>query len=172
MTTEDSIGQPREIIDSRYFRDVLSSYPTGVCVITAQDDAGNRHGLVVGSFTSISLDPPLVGFFPDRKSSTWPKIEACGGFCVNILGAHQPGLCSRFAAKGADKFGDLAHGSTPSGQPLLDYTLAWIDCAIDKVVEVGDHWLVVGAVKALGVGSDRTPLMFFRGKYHDLAAMS
>ena len=68
------------MIDPRHFRDVLGTYPTGVCVITAVDAEGHRSGLVVGSFTSISLDPPLVGFFPDKRSGTWPKIAAIGRF--------------------------------------------------------------------------------------------
>ena len=107
-------------LDTRKFRDVLGSYPTGVCVVTARDAEGRRLGLVVGSFTSISLDPPLVGFFPDKRSQTWPAIEQVGRFCVNVLGSHQLDLCRRFSAKGDDKFGDLAHGASPSGQPLLE----------------------------------------------------
>ena len=159
-------------IDPKYFRQILSSYPTGVCVVTAQGEDGVRHGLVVGSFTSISLDPPLVGFFPDKKSSTWPQIEATGRFCVNVLASHQPDLCGQFSARGDDKFGELAHETSPAGLPLLKETVAWIDCRIDNVVEVGDHWLVVGAVEALGAGEERTPLMFFRGGFHDLVALS
>ena len=160
------------MIDSALFRSVLGAYPTGVCVITAVDADGARHGLVVGSFTSISLDPPLVGFFPDKRSGTWPKIEGAGRFCVNVLGADQLDLCRRFAARADDKFAELAHGHTPSGQPLLDDAIAWIECAIERVVEVGDHWLVVGAVEALGKRDEGTPLMFFRGQYHDLADLN
>jgi flavin reductase (DIM6/NTAB) family NADH-FMN oxidoreductase RutF len=151
--------------DQRFFRDVLGCYPTGVCVITSQDDAGAKVGLVVGSFTSISLDPPLVGFFPDKSSSTWPKIEATGRFCVNVLGSHQQDLSARFSARGEDKFGDLAHETSPAGLPLFRETLAWIDCTIDQVVEVGDHWLVVGAVNSLGAGEQGQPLLYFRGRY-------
>lgn len=157
--------------DARDFRTVLGSYPTGVCVVTAQDEAGRRSGLVVGSFTSISLDPPLVGFFPDKRSSTWPAIEQVGRFCVNVLGADQIALCQRFSAKGDDKFAELAHGVSPSGQPLLDDAVAWIDCTIDRVIEVGDHWFVVGAVEALGAQDGRNPLLFFKGGYHDVVAL-
>jgi len=153
--------------DARAFRDVLGTYPTGVCVVTARNAEGRRFGLVVGSFTSISLDPPLVGFFPDKRSQTWPAIEQTGRFCVNVLGSHQLDLCRRFSAKGDDKFGDLAHFASPSGQPLLDDALAWFDCSVERVVEIGDHWLVVGAVEALGTQGDRGPLLFFRGGYHD-----
>lgn len=159
------------MIDSAQFRAVLGTYPTGVAVITAIDAAGKRHGLVVGSFTSISLDPPLVGFFPDRRSRSWAEIAPIGRFCVNVLGSDQLDLCRRFAARADDKFADLAHGHTPSGQPLLENAIAWIDCAVERVEEVGDHFLVVGAVEALGRSESGTPLMFFRGQYHDLAEL-
>lgn len=171
-------GAPGEISDdafpndSRVFRDVLASYPTGVCVITARNDAGDKFGLVVGSFTSISLDPPLVGFFPGKRSRSWAGIEKTGRFCVNILGAHQSELCRRFSTRFDERFAGLDHGSSPAGMPLLAGTLGWIDCRIERVVEVGDHWLVVGAVEDLGPGTDESPLMFFRGGYHDLAEIA
>ena len=161
----------RDMIDQRHFRDVLGSYPTGVCVITSIDGEGRRIALVVGSFTSISLDPPLVGFFPDKRSSSWPLIEQTGRFCVNVLGAGQLDLCRRFASRGDDKFGELAHGRSPAGLPVLDNALAWIDCTIDRVIDIGDHLLVVGAVEALDRNEQGTPLLFFRGGYHDLACL-
>ncbi|MBX9884151.1 MAG: flavin reductase family protein [Novosphingobium sp.] len=160
------------MIDPRLFRDVLGAYPTGVCVVTALAGHGERYGLVVGSFTSISLDPALVGFFPDKRSGTWPRIEATGRFCVNVLGADQLALCRRFAARGHDKFAELAHGQSPAGLPVLDNAIAWIDCTIERVTEVGDHWLVVGAVEALGKRGEGNPLLFFRGQYHDLALLA
>lgn len=160
------------MIDPRTFRDVLGTYPTGVCVITSVDGEGSRTGLVVGSFSSISLDPPLVGFFPDKRSSTWPRIAATGRFCVNVLGSGQLDLCRRFAARAEDKFAELAHGHSPAGLPLLDEALAWIDCTIERIVDIGDHLLVVGSVEALGKRDEGTPLMFFRGTYHDLTGLS
>lgn len=159
------------MIDPQLFRSVLGAYPTGVAVITAVDADGRRHGLVVGSFTSISLDPPLVGFFPDVRSSSWARIAQVGRFCVNVLGSDQLDLCRRFAARADDKFADLAHGHTPSGQPLLENAIAWIDCVTERVETIGDHYLVVGAAEALGKREAGTPLLFFRGQYHDLTAL-
>lgn len=159
------------LFNSREFRNVLSHYPTGVCVVAAAGRDGGRSALVVGSFTSISLDPPLVGFFPDKRSSTWPIIEQVGRFCVNVLSAHQIELCRHFSAKNIDKFADLSHDSSPSGQPLLGDAVAWIDCTIDRVIEVGDHWFVVGAVEALGTQGEHNPLLFFRGGYHNVVAL-
>ena len=158
-------------IDSALFRSVLGAYPTGVVVVTAADADGERHGLVIGSFTSISLDPPLVGFFPDRRSRSWAAMAPIGRFCVNVLGSDQLDLCRRFAARADDKFADLAHGHTPSGQPLLENAIAWIDCAVERITEVGDHFLVVGAVQGLGRRDHGTPLLFFSGQYHDLAEL-
>lgn len=159
------------MIDPRHFRNVLGTWPTGVCVITSVGADGQRHGLVVGSFTSISLDPPLVGFFPDKRSGTWPLIAEAGRFCVNVLGSSQLDLCRRFAARAQDKFAELAHGHSPSGQPLLEDAIAWIDCRIERVEDIGDHLLVVGAVEALDRREEGTPLLFFRGGYHDLAGL-
>ncbi len=159
------------MFDKAHFRTVLGSYPTGVCLITAIDGDGTRYGMVVGSFTSISLDPPLVGFFPDKRSSTFPGIERAGRFCVNVLGSEQLALCQRFASKRADKFLDLSHGESPSGQPLFDEALAWIDCRIESVVDIGDHHLVVGRVEALELFGGDAPLLFHRGSYHSSVAL-
>ena len=158
-------------IDPRHFRNVLGGYPTGVSIITAKDDVG-RHAMVVGTFTSISLNPPLVGFFPDRASSSWPKIERAGRFCVNVLAANQLELSGRFAGKADDKFAGIAHGNSPSGQPLLDGVIAWLDCRIVGVQSVGDHFLVVGAVEALDKTSGESPLLFHGGGYHRLQSLS
>ncbi len=150
--------------DSGKFRQVLGHFPTGVTVITAAPDSG-PVGLAVGSFASVSLDPPLVAFFPDRGSSSWPKIEAAGAFCVNILAADQEDVCRRFASKADDKFSGLGWKPAGSGAPLLDGVLAWIDCDIHSVVPAGDHFCVMGRVRDLDVGDDGAPLLFFRGGY-------
>ena len=150
--------------DSARFRQVLGHFTTGVTVITAAGDAG-PVGLAIGSFSSVSLDPPLVGFFPDKTSSSWPRIQAAGAFCVNILGEDQEDVCRRFAMKGDDKFAGLGWRPAGSGAPLIDDVLAWIDCDIESVTEAGDHYLVLGAVRDLGVADEGAPLLFFRGGY-------
>lgn len=151
--------------DSAKYRQVLGHFPTGVTVITAAPDDG-PVGLAVGSFSSVSLDPPLVAFFPSRASSSWPRIEATGSFCVNILGVDQEDVCRRFASKDADKFEGLGWRPAGSGSPLLDGVLAWIDCDIEATTEAGDHFYVLGRVRELEVGTaDAGPLVFFRGGY-------
>lgn len=153
--------------DPRHFRDVLGCYPTGVCVVTSAIE-GARHGMAIGSFTSISLDPPLVGFFPDKSSSSWPRIAETGRFCVNILGAEHIALCQRFASKLEDKFDGLSHSYTPAGLPLIDDAIGWIECTIASIQEIGDHLLVIGAVEALDKRGTGDPLLFYRGGYHRL----
>ena len=150
--------------DSAKYRQVLGHFPTGVTVITAATD-GEPVGMAVGSFSSVSLDPPLVAFFPDKGSSSWPKIEPTGSFCVNILGEAQEDVCRRFAMKGEDKFVGLGWTAAGSGSPLLDGVIAWIDCDIESVTEAGDHYLVLGRVRDLAIGHDGSPLVFFRGGY-------
>ncbi|MET0239649.1 MAG: flavin reductase family protein [Sphingobium sp.] len=157
------------MIDPAIFRKVLGNYPTGVCAVTAVTEDGTHVAMVVGSFTSVSLDPPLVGFFPDRKSSSWPLIEASGHFCVNILGADQQALCRQLAKSGPDKYKDVAFRLSDRGSPILDEATAWIDCSIDQVVEAGDHYLVLGRVQEMEVYREADPMLFFRGKYGGFA---
>lgn len=151
-------------IDSATYRQVLGHFPTGVTVITATND-GVPVGMAVGSFASVSLDPPLVAFFAGNSSTSWPKIKTAGAFCVNILAEDQEGVCRRFSSKDEDKFAGLGWRPTRSGTPLLDGVLAWIDCDIDSVIDAGDHVCVMGRVRELEVAHDGAPLLFFRGGY-------
>jgi 3-hydroxy-9,10-secoandrosta-1,3,5(10)-triene-9,17-dione monooxygenase reductase component len=150
--------------DSAKFRQVLGHFPTGVTVVTAAPDSG-PVGMAVGSFCSVSLDPPLVAFFPGKTSASWPGIEEAGSFCVNVLAEDQEDLSRRFASTDLDKFTGLGWKPAPSGAPLLDGVLAWIDCDIEVVAEAGDHWSVTGRVRDLEVVHDGAPLLFFRGGY-------
>ena len=168
--TEDSFAHDAK--NPKWFRQVLGQYPTGVCVVTATQLDGRPVAMVVGSFTSVSLNPPLVAFLPDRSSSSWPKIQSAGRFCVNILGADQEVLCRRFASKAADKFEGLSYHQSGSGSPIIDGAVAWIDCDIDSVLEAGDHYIVLGLVRELQIGSSGLPLLFFQGGYGRFSPLS
>tara|TARA_R110000796_G_scaffold252001_1_gene384775 strand:+ start:17974 stop:18486 length:513 start_codon:yes stop_codon:yes gene_type:complete len=161
----------RHVSNPQWFRTVLGQYPTGVCAITAMDSEGNVSGMAVGSFTSVSLDPPLVAFLPDRSSTSWPKIERAGKFCVNVLSNQQLDVCKRFASKAEDKFAGLAYTLSKNGSPVLDGVVAWIDCDLDAVHEAGDHYIVLGAVRDLQVESDSSALLFYRGGYGGFAPL-
>lgn len=159
-------------IDAADFRHILGHYPTGVSVITAaHDDGSPAAGMVVGTFTSVSLDPPLVAFLPDKKSSSWPQIKETGRFCVNVLGADQEALCRQFSARGGDKFEGVAWRPSPSRNPILEGIVAWVDCTIEQVVESGDHYIVVGRVVDLELeADDSSPLTFHRGRFGQVGA--
>ncbi|MGH8962662.1 MAG: flavin reductase family protein [Jatrophihabitantaceae bacterium] len=156
-------------IDAARYRTVLSHYPTGVCAVTAMHE-GEPTGFVVGSFTSISLEPALAGFFPDKSSTTFPKVRAAGAFCANVLSAEDESLCRLFAAKDADRFASIAWRAGATGAPILDRATAWVECEIEQVLEVGDHLLVVGRVIDLAEGSGADPLLFHRGRYGSYAS--
>src|SRR3954465_5481145 len=151
--------------DGQKFRQVLGHFPTGVAVVTGIDTEGNPAGMAVGSFTSVSLDPPLVAFMPDKSSSSWPRFSDSGSFCVNILGAEQESVCRAFAMRGGDKFAELSWRPAGSGSPILDGVLAWIDCDIDVVHEAGDHYIVIGLVREPDIGTPAPPLVWFPGGY-------
>ena len=151
--------------DSAHFRKVLGHVPTSVVVVTGVDKSGKPYGITIGSFASVSLDPPLVGFFPGLNSRSWAAIRESGRFCVNVLGASQEELCWRFAKEGDDKFDGVEWTASDGGSPVLPDVIGWIDCAIETETEVGDHWFVVGRVDSLSHEEDVADAMvFFRGK--------
>jgi len=151
--------------DTGWFRQVLGQYPTGVSVVTGVAAYGTPAGMAVGSFTSVSLDPPLVAFLPDKKSSSWPKIAPAGRFCVNILADDQEPVCRAFASKAPDKFAGLRWRPAASGSPILENAVAWVDCDLEAVHDAGDHLIVLGRVTDLDVERPTLPLLFFQGGY-------
>lgn len=158
--------------DGRWFRDVLGNYPTGVTVITAIGEDGSPAGMAVGSFTSVSLNPPLVAFLPDKSSTSFPRIRTAGSFCVNILAAHQEPVCRAFASRGGDKFAHTGWSAGSSGAPRLDGVAAWVDCDFESIQEAGDHYLVIGRVRELHSSGEQLPLVFFQGGYGRFSSSS
>jgi 3-hydroxy-9,10-secoandrosta-1,3,5(10)-triene-9,17-dione monooxygenase reductase component len=158
--------------DPKSFRRVLGRYPTGVCVITAMQADGKPVGMAVGSFSSVSLDPSLVAFFPDRSSTSWPKIETAGRFCANILAEHQEPLCRAFSSQTESKFAGISHRLSGNGAPILDDVVAWIDCDLHAVHEAGDHFIVLSEVRALDVERPHKPLLFFQGGYGQFSPLA
>jgi flavin reductase (DIM6/NTAB) family NADH-FMN oxidoreductase RutF len=166
MTASNNLlPQIGSVTERQRFRQVLGQYPTGVCVITGMQDGQVPVAMVVGSFTSVSLDPPLIGFFPDRASSSWAKLRGCEHFCVNILSADQEPICRKLASKDPGKFSGVAHRKSTLGNPLLDGIVAWIECRRESIGDAGDHEVVFGRALELDVESAGLPLLFFQGGY-------
>lgn len=155
------------MLDAQHFRDVLGHFATGVTVITAVAD-GEPVGFTCQSFSSLSLDPPLVTFAPQRTSTTWPRIRGAGRFCANVLAEGQEELARRFARTGTDKFAGVRWSTSPSGCPVLDDVLAWVDCEVLRELDGGDHVLVLGRVLDLAVLGPAPPLLFFQGRFASL----
>ena len=147
------------------FRNVLSHYPTGVSIVTGDVADTGPVGLVVGTFTSLSLEPAMVSFMPAKSSTSWPKIQSSGSFCVNVLGANQGDLCKQFSARGGKKFEGVEWRPAATGSPILSGAMAWVDCRIEQVFDSGDHQIVVGRVVDLRVESDELPMAFLRGSF-------
>jgi flavin reductase (DIM6/NTAB) family NADH-FMN oxidoreductase RutF len=148
---------------SENFRTVLGRLPTGV-VVVAGGDPEHPSALVVGSFMSVSLEPPLVAVSPAKSSTSWPAIEARGQFCANVLGEGQEDLAKGFARSGGDKFEGISWAPAPAtGSPLLEGVAAWIDCRIYERYEAGDHWLVLGEVLELSGLRESGALVFHSG---------
>lgn len=156
-------------VDPAEFRQVCGHFTTGVTVITATD-GDDPVGLAANSFTSVSLEPPLVLFCAGKTSTTWPRIEKADAYAVNILAADQEEISRTFAAPDVDRFEGVAWHQGVTGSPILDGALAYLDCEIEAKHDAGDHVLVVGRVVDLDVQRDTGPLVFYRGGYGDLSA--
>jgi flavin reductase (DIM6/NTAB) family NADH-FMN oxidoreductase RutF len=165
----ETMSDEHAATDPAHFRRVLGHLPTGVVVVSGVSAEGVPVGITIGSFVSVSLNPPLVGFFPGTSSRSWPMIAQSGKFCASVLGIDQEELCWRFAkepASGTDsKFDGIEYTLSPGGMPILGGSVAWIDCSIESVAPAGDHVFVLGRVAALEAASDPSDAMtFFKGK--------
>jgi 3-hydroxy-9,10-secoandrosta-1,3,5(10)-triene-9,17-dione monooxygenase reductase component len=152
------------------FREAASRFATGVVVVTGNTASG-PGGFTAQSFTSVSLDPPLVTICPGLGVASWAAIEPTGRFCVNVLAEPQEQLSRIFATKDVDKFQGVGFDAdlTPTG-PVLDGVLAWFGCEIETTHPAGDHLIVVGRVVTLGVGENDSPLLYFRSGYTRLGS--
>ena len=152
--------------DSSEFRRVLGHFPTGVTIV-ATDHGGKATGLAVGSFFSVSLDPPLIGFCVGNTSASWAAMRDSGHFVVNVLADDQGEVSGRFAGKSDDKFAGIDWTPSPvSGSPRISGCVAHLDCTTESILPGGDHEIVIGRVHALDVHrGDAGPLLFFKGSY-------
>jgi 3-hydroxy-9,10-secoandrosta-1,3,5(10)-triene-9,17-dione monooxygenase reductase component len=158
------VDEAADSLATAHFRRVLGHFATGVTIVTGIDGE-EPLGLSVSSLTSVSLRPPLVAFCITRESSTWPRIDRTGRCCVNVLADDQEDLARLFAARGPDRFRSVGWRPAPSGCPVVNGVLAWIDCTVVQRYDGGDHVIVLGGVEDLGVEQEGRPLIFYRGGY-------
>ena len=157
-----------DAIDLDEFKRAVGSFATGVTVVTARN--GDRMvGFTANSFTSVSLDPPLVLLCLDRRAPSLLGFDPGGAFAVNLLGADQEHLSRHFARHAEDKFAGIAVRTSAGGLPLLDGCLAAVECTLEHRFYGGDHVILVGRVVALSVAEEGEPLVFFRSRYRALA---
>ncbi|HEX3756167.1 MAG TPA: flavin reductase family protein [Rhizomicrobium sp.] len=165
--------------DSRAFRDALGAFPTGVAVVTAAPAADatvsgappdSHVGITVNSFTSVSLDPPLVLWCIDRRSHRYRAFAAGTGFTISILGAGHREVSSRLARPGEHNLDGIALIRTALGPPALAEALAVFECALESVQDAGDHAVLIGRVLRFARhDAAGAPLVYFKGKYGALA---
>jgi flavin reductase (DIM6/NTAB) family NADH-FMN oxidoreductase RutF len=160
----DALSTDTTRIESVHLRHVLGHFASGIVVITAMTPDGPA-GFTCQSFSSLSLDPPLVSFSPARTSSTWPRIREIGHFCVNVLAHDHRDLSTAFARSGTDKYAGVTWSPAPSGAPRLAGVVAWVDCTLHEEFPGGDHTIVVGRVRSLDADPTLAPLLFHRGAY-------
>ncbi|WP_234053015.1 MULTISPECIES: flavin reductase family protein [unclassified Xanthobacter] len=162
MVSLDAASETVEA-ERRALRRSLSLYATGVCVVTTLAPEGEKVGLTVNSFASVSLDPPLVLWSLAKTSPRLSLFRGATHFAINVLSAAQEELCNRFARPGADRFAGLDLDAGAGGAPLLPGCLATFECARHEVVEGGDHIILIGRVVAHRRGAGAQPLVFCNG---------
>jgi flavin-dependent trigonelline monooxygenase, reductase component len=150
--------------DPRELRRAFGCFVTGVTLVTAIDGAGRPRGFTANSFTSVSLDPPLVLVCIARTAGSYPLFTTTLHFAINILSKEQRAISGRFASKEADKFAQVQWRSGRTGSPLIAGTVAWLDCRMEQQIDAGDHVILVGRVVDFDY-STQTPLGFCRGNY-------
>lgn len=151
------------------YRQALGSFLTGVTVVTTIDSDGNDRGITANSFTSVSLDPPLILFCVDRHAASYDAFTAAAGYAVHILGSHQQEVAKVFASKSPDKFAGLRVRRSTTGAAVLDNAHAVLDCVAHEIVSAGDHAVIIAQVRAFAI-EDKRPLGFYQGKLQSFNA--
>jgi flavin reductase (DIM6/NTAB) family NADH-FMN oxidoreductase RutF len=151
-------------IDPIALRRAFGTFVTGVTVITTRDEDGTPRGMTANSFTSVSLDPPLLLVCVGKSASSFQAFNSAGSFAVNFLHEGQVEVAAIFASKSQDKFRAATHDRIHTGAPILTDSLTWFDCSVHNRVDAGDHVILIGQVRAFGT-SPSAPLGFCRGRY-------
>ena len=159
-------------VDRDTFKRTLGSWASGVTIVTSQH-AGERMGMTVSAFSSVSLDPPLVLVCADKGSNTNQLIHASRTFTVNVLGREQSALSSLFADKKREaiRFDGLDCKTGATGCPRIPGALASLDCRVRDTIDAGDHWVYMGSVESATIDAEQEPLVYWRGLYQKLSPL-
>ena len=155
--------------DLRGFRDALGCFPTGVTVVIASDADETPRGMTVNSFTSVSLDPPLVLWCLNRRSNRRSIFSEAGTYTINLLAAEHETISSDLARRGSHSLANVALVPTSLGPPALAQALAVFECERESVRDGGDHDILIGRVVRFAKRTEGAPLVFFQGRYGGLA---
>jgi flavin reductase (DIM6/NTAB) family NADH-FMN oxidoreductase RutF len=155
-------------LDPATLRKAFGAFPSGVTALAGLV-GGEPVGMAASSFTSVSLDPPLVSVCVANASATWPLLRRPARLGVSVLGHDQEEACRQLAARGVDRFAGLAWTATDAGAVLLSGASAWLDCSIEREIPAGDHGIVLLAVHRLGADPGMPPLVFHGSRYRRLA---
>ena len=150
--------------DSQQFRSALGGFPTGVAVVTARADDGKPIGITINSFSSVSLDPPLVLWSLAKGSPNLTHFALGRRHIIHVLADHQDELAKRFASRAPDKFSGLSHDTNRDNIPLFDECVATFECTTRTLYEEGDHVIVIAYVEQIDQ-RERGPLLFWGGKF-------
>ena len=154
-------------LDPRRLRDAFGAFATGVTVVTGIDADGARVGLTANSFTSVSLDPPLLLVCPARGASALPALRSAGRFAVNVLTIDQQPVAEAFTRRGVDRFASGAWTDW-QGLPVLDDAMANFACDVHAELDGGDHAILVGRVRALRTRAGTEPLLYLQGRFRQV----
>ncbi len=160
----DLLSQPLAPFEAKSLRNAFGSFMTGVTVVTTMEPHGAPRGFTANSFTSVSLDPPLLLICIAKTASSCAVFEKAPGFAVNILAEDQKDVSGVFASKRPDKFSEVAWTTSGNGQPIIGGSLSWFDCARREVIDAGDHIVLLGAIRGFGT-REANPLGYARGGY-------
>lgn len=154
--------------DQGLLRQAFGCFPSGVTAFGGMID-GVPEGMAASSFTSVSIDPALVSVCVANTSSTWPKLAALGRLGLSVLSSEHGTVARSLASRNGDRFGSVDWVATDGGAVFVHGATLWLDCAPYKVVEAGDHQIVVLRIEALAMYPDVAPMVFHKSDFHELA---
>ena len=172
---EDAVGARRDRVisadalefDANLLRKTFGAFPSGVTAVCGLVD-GEPVGMAASSFTSVSLDPPMVLVCVATTSSTWQRLRGAPRLGVSVLGAEHALACRQLASKEGERFAGVDWTATDTGAVMISGVPAWLECVVVDEIPAGDHWVVLLRIEALDFVEDVAPLVFHASKFHQI----